>query len=110
MINGLNTDDNKDNRIAAIRALGMLKYSESCSLLATIIKESEYDDEKLHAIISLGVIGDSRFKNVLIEMLEYEEPNIRWDAAISLAKMNDKSGAKIIANLLDRNYYSMYPP
>ena len=43
-------------------------------------------------------------------MLEYEEPNIRWDAAISLAKMNDKSGAKIIANLLDRNYYKMYPP
>ena len=110
LINGLNEDDNLTNRIAAIKSLGMLKYSASCSLLETIIKESEYNSEKLSAIISLGVIGDSRFKNVLIEMLEYEEPNIRWDAAISLAKMNDKSGAQIIANLLDRKYYNMYPP
>ena len=110
LINGLNEDKNLTNRIAAIKSLGMLKYSESCTLLENIIKESEYNSEKLSAIISLGVIGNTKFKDILIEMLEYEEPNIRWDAAIALAKMNDKSGVPIIVNLLDRHYYSMYPP
>jgi len=110
LINGLNEDKNLTNRIAAIKSLGMLKYSESCTLLENIIKESEYNSEKLSAIISLGVIGNTKFKDILIEMLEYEEPNIRWDAAIALAKMNDKSGVSIIVNLLDRHYYSMYPP
>jgi len=110
LINGLNEDKNLTNRIAAIKSLGMLKYSESCTLLENIIKESEYNSEKLSAIISLGVIGNTKFKDILIEMLEYEEPNIRWDAAIALAKMNDKSGVSIITNLLDRYYYSMYPP
>ena len=42
-------------------------------------------------------------------MLDYEEPNIRWDAAIALAKMGDKSGIDIIVNLLDRKYYDSYP-
>ena len=110
LINGLNEDKNLTNRIAAIKSLGMLKYSESCTLLENIIRESEYNSEKLSAIISLGVIGNTKFKDILIEMLEYEEPNIRWDAAIALAKMNDKSGVSIIVNLLDRHYYSMYPP
>lgn len=110
LINGLNEDKDLTNRIAAIKSLGMLKYSESCTLLENIIKESEYNSEKLSAIISLGVIGNTKFKDILIEMLEYEEPNIRWDAAIALAKMKDKSGVSIIVNLLDRHYYSMYPP
>ena len=42
-------------------------------------------------------------------MLDYEEPNIRWDSAIALAKMNDDSGISIIINLLDRDYYSLFP-
>ena len=42
-------------------------------------------------------------------MLNHEEPNLRWDAAIGLAKMGDSSGIDIIENLLDRNYYHSYP-
>ena len=110
LIKGLKEDENLTNRIAAIKSLGMLKYKESCELLNNIILKSEHDSEKLASIISLGVIGNSKYKNVLIEMLNYEEPNIRWDAAIALAKMKDKSGMHIIINLLDRKYYEKYPP
>ena len=110
LMDALLTDNNLTNRIAAIKSLGMLKYSDSCSLLEKIIKNSNDDAEKLSAIISLGTIGNNKYKNILIEMLDYEEPNIRWDAAIALAKMNDNSGAFIIENLLDRGYYDLYPP
>ena len=41
--------------------------------------------------------------------MDDEEPNIRWDSAIALAKMGDKSGAFIIADLLDRNYLNAFP-
>ena len=110
LVNGLSEDDNLTNRIAAIKSLGMLKYDASCDFLVNIIENTIYNSEKLAAIISLGVIGNSKYKNILIQMLDDEEPNIRWDAAIALAKMGDKSGSEIILNLLDREYYSTYPP
>ena len=109
LIDALATDENLTNRIAAIKSLGMLQHNESCNLLSNIILNSNFDSEKLAAIISLGVIGDSNYSDVLIRMLEYEEPNIRWDAAISLAKMGNKSGVPVIVNLLDRNYYDLFP-
>ena len=109
LLEGLKNDDDLTNRIAAIKSLGMLKYDKSCSALESIINNSQFDSEKLAAIISLGVIGDKKYKKVLIKMLDYEEPNIRWDAAIALAKMNDDSGLSIIVNLLDRDYYALFP-
>ena len=42
-------------------------------------------------------------------VLDDEEPNIRWDAALSLAKFNDNSGYGIIKNLLTREYYENFP-
>ena len=109
LINALKKDENLTNRIAAIKSLGMLQYSQSCKILSEIISNSEFDSEKLAAIISLGVIGDPDYSDVLIAMLDYEEPNIRWDAAISLAKMGDRSGVPVIVNLLDRKYYDLFP-
>ena len=109
LIETLKSDNDLTNRIAAIKSLGMLKYNQSCPLLENIILNSDYDSERLSAIISLGVIGNKKYNKVLIKMLDHEEPNIRWDAAIALAKMGDKSGIDIIANLLERNYYDSYP-
>jgi len=97
------------NRIAAIRSLGMLKYDKSCKVLKDVILNSNFDSERLSAIISLGVIGDKKYNKILIQMLDHEEANIRWDAAIALAKMGDRSGIDIIINLLDRKYYESYP-
>ena len=109
LMEALKIDNDLTNRIAAIKSLGMLKYNQSCPLLSDIVLNADYDSERLSAIISLGVIGNIKYKKALLQMLDYEEPNIRWDAAIALAKMNDKSGINIIENLLDRKYYDFYP-
>ena len=58
LLNGLKEDQDLTNRIAAIKSLGMLKYNEGCATLQNIIMKSDFDSEKLAAIISLGVIGD----------------------------------------------------
>ena len=37
------------------------------------------------------------------------EENVRWDAAIALAKMGDSSGQQVILHLLNREYLGTFP-
>ena len=108
LLNALD-DTNTIVRIAAIKSLGMLKYKDSCKRLEDIIINSYDDSEKLASIISLGMIGDSNYSNILIQMLDYEEANLRWDSAIALLKMGNELGVPIVEKLLDRNYYNQFP-
>lgn len=107
LVNSLN-DDNLENRIAVIKSLGMIKYRPSVIKLNSLIISDADIQERLAAVISLGEISDIRSKKYLIILLEDEEPNIRWDAAIALIKMNDISGIYILEKLLRREYYSHY--
>ena len=108
LIEGL-TDDSRESRLAAIQAVGMVKAKSAVTTLSKIVKNSDYSDERLAATMSLGFIGDIETIPVLTELLEDEEPNIRWDAAIGLAKMGEKSSIPIIENLMDRNYLMTFP-
>ena len=108
LLDALN-DEDKFVRIAGIKSLGLLKYELSCEKLAEIIRGSDENAEKLAAIISLGMIGDIAYSDVLVEMLESEEPNLRWDSGIALIKMNNSSGAPIVEKLLKRDYYKAFP-
>ena len=77
--------------------------------LIDVIDNSDYQDERLAATMSLGFIGDSRAIPKLNELLEDDEPNIRWDSAIALAKMGEESSVPIIENLMDREYLMTFP-
>ena len=101
-------DELLDIRLAAIHSLGQLQYSGSVDRLSDFIRNSGYNEEVLASIISIGQIGDKSALLLLREMLDNEEANIRWDSAISLAKMGDDSGKIIINNLLSREYYENY--
>tara|TARA_Y100001936_G_C16029155_1_gene644431 strand:+ start:730 stop:1599 length:870 start_codon:yes stop_codon:yes gene_type:complete len=107
LVNSLD-DDNLENRIAVIKSLGMIKYLPSVKKLNNLVGSDANVQERLAAVISLGEISDASSKNFLIPLLEDEEPNIRWDAAIALIKMNDFSGVYILEKLLRREYYANY--
>ena len=107
LIKGLE-DKSLETRIAAIQALGMIKYSPAVVPINSLIKVADNESERLSATISLGMIGDYSAVPFLKSLLEDEEANIRWDAAIALAKMGDNSGAYIIEGLLDRSYLSKF--
>ncbi len=64
---------------------------------------------RLAAVIALGNISDESSVLFLRKALHDSEPNVQWDAAIGLAKMNDASGRDILINLLDRNYLAKFP-
>ena len=108
LVNGLK-DDSRESRLAAIQAVGMVRSKLAVMRLIDIIDKSDYQDERLAATMSLGFIGDSRAIPKLNELLEDDEPNIRWDSAIALAKMGEKSSIPVIENLMDRDYLMTFP-
>ena len=105
---GLN-DENLESRLAAVQAVGMIGAHNAGMRLKHIVKNSDYLNERLAATISLGLIGDKNSVPLLRDLLDDEEPNIQWDAAVALAKMGDASGAFIIESLLDRQYLNAFP-
>ena len=107
LIEGLK-DEDEGSRIAAIKALGILRYVPSVDKVKKFIQGSRSNEEKLAAAITLGSLGDTSVISELQNLLEDEEPNIRWDAAIALAKLGDISGNPIINNLLDRSYLNNF--
>ena len=108
LLKGLN-DENRESRLAAIQATGMVGFSDALPKLKSIIEDSEFEDERLAITIATGLIGDSSSIPFLRQLMDDEEPNIRWDAAVALAKMKDTSSVKIINNLLDRKYLNLFP-
>jgi HEAT repeat protein len=107
LLSGLE-DENLETRIAAIQALGLLKYYPATRPIRNIIIKTDTQTEKLTATIALGMIGNPSAIPDLKKLLEDEEANIRWDAAIALAKMGNNSGAYIIEGLLDREYLKQF--
>lgn len=107
LIEGLD-DEDMGSRLAAIKALGILRYEPGVNHVRKYIQDSYSNEEKLAAIITLGALGDSSVITELQKLLEDEEPNIRWDAAIALVKLGDVSGNQTINNLLDRSYLNNF--
>ena len=101
-------DETLETRIAAIQALGMIQYAPAVNPINLLIKTADNESERLSATISLGMIGDTSAIPFLINLLEDEQANIRWDAAIALAKMGNNKGAYIIEGLLDREYLNKF--
>ncbi len=108
LLNGIE-DQNLENRIAAIKSLGMIGCNESASRLHKVVESPNDNQERLAAVISLGLLKNKSSIEILVKSLDDEEANIRWDAAISLYKMNNYSGNYILKKLLDRQYYLNYP-
>jgi len=107
LMNGMN-DKDKGSRLAAIKALGLLAYAPAVKGIQKFTAEKYSNAERLAATIALGNMGDKSLIPILQKLLDDEEPNIRWDAAIALAKLEDSSGVEVIVNLLDRSYFEHF--
>ena len=101
-------DTDPNSRSAAINALGMIQYKPAIGNIKKILKGKNSNEDRLTAVIALGMIGDESVVGDLKKLLFDEEPNIRWDASIALAKLGDSSGINEILNLLDRSYFDNY--
>ena len=98
-------DDNAEILTAVVQSLGLIQYQPAVGQLSEMATSSDYQSVRLASAISLGQIGDRKALPLLKGLLDDEEANIRWDAAIALAKMGNRSGAGIINSLMRRSYY-----
>ena len=101
-------DENPNSRSAAISALGMIQYAPAVGKIKMMLGPDQSSEDRLTAVIALGMIGDESVISDLKRLLKDEEPNIRWDAAIALAKMGNNSGINEILYLLDRSYFDKF--
>ena len=102
-------DENLENRIAVIKSIGMIGCIDCISSLNAIVDSKKDNQERLAAIISIGMFADSNSVDVLTRALGDDEANIRWDSAISLLKMDNYSGIETVKKLLQRHYYENFP-
>lgn len=82
-------DESRHVRLAALYSLGKIGYAHAAPRVAALLGKD--DDETSMALMILGELGDS-------QTLEYARPyltsprwEIRWDAAMALARLGDTS-------------------
>jgi HEAT repeat protein len=57
----------------------------------------------------LGALADPRAIPPLQAHLTDDSPEVTWNSAIALTRMNDPSGSDILLKLLDRQYLNGFP-
>ncbi len=101
-------EETNENIISIIHALGLLKATQAVQYLRPLLTHED-ENIRLQTVIALGNITDPSILELLKKALYDTQPNIRWDAAVSLAKMGDNHGRKILLDLLDEHYLTEFP-
>ena len=100
--------ENEEILAAAIYSLGLINSPTSLEQLLLMF-EHESARVRHQAVVALGNYDGDQVQTVLKQALHDPEPNVRWDAAIALAKQKDDSGRRILLDLMDRKYLDSFP-
>ena len=100
--------ENEETLAAVIYSLGLINSPSSLEKLLHMF-EHESARVRHQVVVALGNYDGDQAQNVLKRALNDPEPNVRWDAAIALAKQKDNSGRRILLDLMDRKYLDSFP-
>jgi len=101
-------DENEEILAAVIYSLGFINSPTSLEQLLLMF-EHESARVRHQVVVALGNYDGDQVQIVLKQALHDPEPNVRWDAAIALAKQKDDSGRGILLDLMDRKYLDSFP-
>ena len=101
-------DENEEILAAVIYSLGLINSPTSLEQLLHMF-EHESARVRHQVVVALGNYDGDQVQTVLKQALHDPEPNVRWDAAIALAKQKDDSGRRILLDLMDRKYLDSFP-
>ncbi len=96
-------DGNPDVRLYAVWALGELGDRKAVEPLIKLVDTSDISLRKM-VIFSLGLLQDARALPILKAALNDRHPDVCWNAALALARLQDFAGLDILHKMLDRNY------
>ncbi len=100
--------ENEEILAAVIYSLGFINSPTSLEQLLLMF-EHESARVRHQVVVALGNYDGDQVQIVLKQALHDPEPNVRWDAAIALAKQKDDSGRRILLDLMDRKYLDSFP-
>ena len=100
--------ESEENLPSLIYALGLLKSWDTATSIHDFINHPD-TRIRLLSVMALGNIQNPESVPFLRKALNDTEVNVRWDAAIALAKFGDDSGYSVLRNLLDRDYLAQFP-
>lgn len=101
-------DENEEILAAVIYSLGLINSPTSLEQLLLMF-EHESARVRHQVVVALGNYDGDKVQIILKQALHDPEPNVRWDAAIALAKQKDDSGRRILLDLMDRKYLDSFP-
>jgi len=101
-------DENEEILAAVIYSLGFINSPTSLEQLLLMF-EHKSARVRHQVVVALGNYDGVQVQIVLKQALHDPEPNVRWDAAIALAKQKDDSGRRILLDLMDRKYLDSFP-
>jgi len=101
-------DADDETRIFCILSLGTLGDTSS---VVPLLGQAESDDPGIKKAVAhtLGLLRDGRAVPALRGMLGASDPNVRWNAALALCRFQDRSGASVIEEMLNRAFLSRIP-
>ena len=101
-------DENEEILAAVIYSLGLINSRTSLERLLLMF-EHESARVRHQVVVALGNYDGDQVQIILKQALHDPEPNVRWDAAIALAKQKDDTGRRILLDLMDRKYLDSFP-
>ena len=101
-------DENEEILAAVIYSLGLINSRTSLERLLLMF-EHKSARVRHQVVVALGNYDGDQVQIILKQALHDPEPNVRWDAAIALAKQKDDSGRRILLDLMDRKYLDSFP-
>ena len=102
----LRTTEGKENpelTLFLIWSLGNMKDPGAAGEVSRFL-ESDHDELRKASAYVLGILGDKELIPRLEHLLEDQVPDVRWNAAISLARLGSASGVSILVQMLDRTH------
>lgn len=87
-------------RIEALAALGMLRAPRSEKMITDAMADPDVD-VRTAAALAAGLTKDRNLTTPLRDLLDDKEPQVAFTAAMTLWKMNDKSGEDILMSVVD---------
>ncbi len=87
-------------RIQSLAALSLLRCPRSAKMIANAMLEPDLDI-RTAAALAAGQTGDRNLEANLRNLLDDKEPEVAFAAAMTLWKMNDKSGEDVLMAVVD---------
>jgi HEAT repeat protein len=102
-------DADGETRVYSAWALGAIGDTTAAAPLATHAGDADPGMRKMVAY-SLGSLGNApAVRPALLRLLVDAVPDVRWNAALALARLGDPAGREVLRQMVDRDYLGGIP-